>query len=195
VQTESSVAIFGAGGVGLSTVLGACLVGASRIIAMDRLSRKCEMALEMGATDALLAGGDSESAGDGAAVGSDPSSSESHGADINDRIRKLTGGRGADYVFDTTGVPAVQEQCLDAARPGGVVVLAGLAPMGSATNLPGAIFTRQEKTVMGTYYGTANPMRDFPLCVDLYLEGRLDLDRLITAPTPWMRSTRHTPTC
>ena len=69
---------------------------------------------------------------------------------------------------------------MDAARPGGVVVFAGLSPMGSSTNLPGAIITRQEKTVMGTYYGSANPARDFPLYADLYLRGKLDLDRMIS---------------
>jgi S-(hydroxymethyl)glutathione dehydrogenase/alcohol dehydrogenase len=102
------------------------------------------------------------------------------GPDTLDRIRALTGGRGADYVFDSTGVPAVQEQCLEAVRPGGLVVLAWLAPMGSNTNLPGAVLTRQEKTVTGTYYGSAHPVRDFPHYADLYLRGRLDLDRLIT---------------
>ncbi len=60
------------------------------------------------------------------------------------------------------------------------MVLAGVAPMGSSTNFPGAIITRQEKTVMGTYYGSANTARDFPLIADLYLQGRLDLDRLIS---------------
>jgi len=65
-------------------------------------------------------------------------------------------------------------------RPGGMVVLVGVSPMGSNTNLPGAIITRQEKTVTGTYYGTANPIRDFPMLADLYLKGKLDLDRLVS---------------
>ena len=92
----------------------------------------------------------------------------------------LTGGRGADTVFEAIGLPAVQETCLAAVRPGGLVVLAGISPMGSATNLPGAIIARQEKTVTGTYYGSANPARDFPLYADLYRRGLLDLDRLIS---------------
>jgi S-(hydroxymethyl)glutathione dehydrogenase/alcohol dehydrogenase len=75
---------------------------------------------------------------------------------------------------------AVQEQCLEAARPGGTVIFAGLSPMGSGTNLPGAIITRQEKTVTGSYYGMANTARDFPLYADLYLQGKLDLGRLIS---------------
>ena len=60
------------------------------------------------------------------------------------------------------------------------VVFAGLAPMGSRTNLPGAVLTRQEKTVTGTYYGSAHPNRDFPHYAQLYLQGKLNLDRLIT---------------
>ena len=97
-----------------------------------------------------------------------------------DQIREMTEGRGADYAFEAIGIPSVQEQCLDAIRPGGLVVLAGISPMGSSTNLPGAVLVRQEKTVAGTYYGTANTARDFPLFGKLYLEGKLDLDRLIT---------------
>ena len=161
VKPGSSVAVFGAGGVGLSIVMGAKLAGASAIIAVDRAPAKLEMAKQFGATQALISD-----------------------ADANDAIRKLTDGRGADYVFEAIGLPVVQEQCLYAARPGGVIVLAGVSPMGSSTNLPGAIITRQEKVVMGTYYGSANTARDFPLYADLYLIGRLDLDRLVSKRYP-----------
>ncbi|MBI3761262.1 MAG: Zn-dependent alcohol dehydrogenase [Chloroflexi bacterium] len=161
VRPASSVAVYGAGGVGLSVIMGARLAGASRIIAVDRAEGKLDIAKEFGATDVLMAGPD--------AVGA---------------IKKLTEGRGADYVFEAIGLPAVQEQCLDAVRPGGTVVLVGVSPMGSGTNLPGAIITRQEKTVTGSYYGSANTARDFPLYADLYLKGKLDLDRLISKTYP-----------
>ncbi len=157
VPPGSSVAVFGAGGVGLSVLLGARLAGAAPILAVDTVAAKAPQATALGATDFLAAG-----------------------PEILDQIRARTQGRGADYVFDTTGVPAVQETCLEAARPGGLVVLAGLAPMDSATNLPGAVLTRQEKTVAGCYYGSADPARDFPRYADLYLQGRLDLDRLVS---------------
>ena len=157
VEPGASVVVFGVGGVGLCTVMGALLAGASTVIAVDRADAKLELAREFGATHALLA--------------------DEH---LIEGIRELTGGRGADYVFEAIGVPAVQEQCLDAARPGGTIVLEGVAPMGSATNFPGSVLTRQEKTVMGCYYGTANTARDFPLYADLYARGRLDLDRLIS---------------
>jgi S-(hydroxymethyl)glutathione dehydrogenase/alcohol dehydrogenase len=157
VKPGSSVAVYGAGGVGLSIIMGAKLAGASRIIAVDRVSAKLDIARAFGATEALLGG-----------------------PDLVAEIRALTSGRGADYVFEAIGIPAVQEQCLDAVRPGGLVVLAGISAMGSGTNLPGAIITRQEKTVTGTYYGSANPARDFPLYAELYQRGQLDLDRLVS---------------
>jgi len=157
MRPGSSVAVFGAGGVGLSAVLGARLAGAGRIIVVDQVEAKRDLALAFGATDFVMAG-----------------------SDAIDAIRALTHGRGADYTVEAVGVPAVQEACLEAARPGGMIVLAGLAPMGSSTNLPGAAITRQEKTVKGSYYGSANPARDFPFLAELYLQGRLDLDLLIT---------------
>lgn len=161
VVPGSSVAIFGAGGVGMSMVLGAKLAGAARIIVVDTAPHKADLARDLGATDFVLAGPDAPAA-----------------------IRSLTSGRGADYTFEAVGLPAVQEACLAAARPGGMIVLAGLAPMGSSTNLPGALLTRQEKTVKGSYYGSAHPQRDFPFFASLYLEGLLNLDGLITRTYP-----------
>jgi S-(hydroxymethyl)glutathione dehydrogenase/alcohol dehydrogenase len=161
VRPGSSVVVYGAGGIGLNIIMGAKLAGASRIIAVDTHEAKADMALAFGATDVLMAG-----------------------PDAIDAIRRMTAGRGADYVFEAIGLPQVQEECLAATRPGGTVVLAGVAPMGSSTNLPGALITRQEKTITGTYYGSANPARDFPLYADLYRRGLLDLDRLISRIYP-----------
>lgn len=157
VRAGSSVVVYGAGGVGLSIIMGARLAGASRIIAVDNHKTKGDLAFSFGATDFLMSGPDTVST-----------------------IRKMTGGRGADYAFEAIGLPSVQEECLIAARPGGMVVLAGVAPMGTGTNLPGALITRQEKTVTGTYYGSANPARDFPLYADLYRQKLLNLDQLIS---------------
>lgn len=157
VAPGQSVVVFGVGGVGLSTVMGAALAGANPIIAVDPLPARREAALDLGATHAL------------------PS-----GPDVVDAIRDLTHGRGADFAFEAVGIPAVQEQSLAALRPGGTAVFSGLAPMGSATNLPGAILVREEKTVKGSYYGTANPPVDFLRYAAMYEEGRLPLDRLIS---------------
>jgi NDMA-dependent alcohol dehydrogenase len=157
VRPGSSVAVFGAGGIGLSIIMGAKLAGARRIIAIDRSEAKADIARSFGATDFLIAG-----------------------PETHETVRQLTAGRGADYVFEAIGLPAVQEQCFEAVRPGGLLVLVGIAPTGSKTNLPGAIIARQEKTVTGAYYGAANPVRDFPGYAELYLQGKLDLDRLVS---------------
>ena len=157
VEPGSSVVVFGAGGVGLNIIMGAKLAGASRIIAVDTNETKGDLAKSFGATHVIIAR-----------------------PDTNDSIRNLTEGRGADYVFEAVGLPSVQEQCLDAVRPGGMVVYVGLSPMGSSTNLPGSIIARQEKTVTGSYYGSANTARDFPKYAELYKQGLLDLDSLIS---------------
>ncbi len=157
VKAGSSVVVYGAGGVGLNVVMGAKLSGAKTIIAVDIAEAKRDIALGFGATDFVLAG---------------PTAVE--------QIRALTEGRGADYAFEAVGIPSVQEECLEAVRPGGLVVFAGLSPMGSTTNIPGAVLTRTEKTVTGSYYGTTNTKRDFPQYADLYMRGLLDLDRLIS---------------
>ncbi len=161
VEPGSEVLVIGAGGVGLSIIMGARLAGAGRIIAVDSQEAKGDLALEFGATDFMI-----------------------NRPETNDSVRALTGGRGADYVFEAVGVPALQEQALDVTRPGGTTVLVGVSPMGSGTNLPGAVITRQEKTVTGSYYGSANTARDFPLYADLYRKGKLDLDRLISRTYP-----------
>jgi len=157
VERGSSVAIYGMGGVGLSILAGARLAGAERLIAVDRYDSKLEMARAFGATEVLKAG-----------------------ESTPEEILKLTSQRGADYVFEAVGSPEVQEASFHSVRPGGKLVLVGLSPMGSATDLPGSIITRQEKTVLGSYYGSCDPHRDFPLYAGLYRDGKLALDSLVS---------------
>jgi len=161
VKPGSSVVVYGAGGVGLSIIMGAKLAGASRIIAVDTNEAKGDIAQAFGATDILIAQTDTVAA-----------------------IKQLTDGRGADTVFEAIGITAVQEVCLEAVRPGGLVVYVGMSPMGSSTNLPGAIIARQEKTITGSYYGSANTARDFPQYAAFYQQGQLDLDRLVSKRYP-----------
>lgn len=155
VEPGSTVAVYGVGGVGLSTVMGAKLAGAGLIIAVDPLPERRQAALALGADYAFEVG-------------------------TVEEIQGLTEGRGADYVFEAAGVPAVQEHCLAVTRPGGTLVLSGISPMGSGTNLPGSVIVRQEKTIMGSYYGTAHAPRDFVRYAHEYEKGSLPLDRLIT---------------
>jgi Zn-dependent alcohol dehydrogenase len=161
VEAGSSVVVIGAGGVGLSTLLGAIYAGAEQVIVIDRTLEKLSIARSLRATSALLSS-------DG----------------VLDEVRALTGGRGADYVFEAVGSPALQELAFELARPGGTIVLSGISAMGSSTNFPGSLITRQEKTIMGSYYGTCNPARDFPAYAQLFLEGKLPLDRLISRRYP-----------
>jgi S-(hydroxymethyl)glutathione dehydrogenase/alcohol dehydrogenase len=158
VQAGDRVAVFGCGGVGLSILLGAQLAGAQQIIAIDRVPKKLELARRLGATHTINA------------------------AEVNavEAVRQLTEGRGADVAFEAVGLPQLQVDCVEAARPGGQAVLVGLSAMDSITPLSGAKIARQEKTVLGCYYGSANTARDFPFLLDLYLAGKLDLDALVS---------------
>jgi S-(hydroxymethyl)glutathione dehydrogenase/alcohol dehydrogenase len=157
VKPGDSVVVYGAGGVGLNILQGAHLAGASTIIAVDTNPTKMDMARQFGATHGLIAG-----------------------ADTLAKIRDLTGGRGAEHVFESVGAASIQEAALAAVRPGGTLTLVGLSPMGTGTNLPGAVIVRQEKTIKGSYYGSVSPRRDFPLLLDLYMAGRLKLDELVS---------------
>lgn len=153
IKPGASVVVIGAGGVGLSTVMGAVLAGAGKVIAIDPLSSRREAALALGATHAF--------------------------ADAS-LVRAETEGRGADYVFEAVGKPALQELAVEICRPGGTVIFSGLSASGSATNIPGARLVREEKTVMGSYYGTCDAHRDFPLYAEHYRTGNLPLDRLVS---------------
>jgi S-(hydroxymethyl)glutathione dehydrogenase/alcohol dehydrogenase len=158
VQAGDRVAVFGCGGVGLSVIMGAQLAGAQQIIAIDRVPQKLKMAAQFGATDVIDASKD----------------------DAIATVREMTAGRGADVTFEAVGLPQLQADCVEAARPGGKAVLVGLSAMDSSTILSGARLVRQEKTVIGSYYGSAHTARDFPFMLDLYAAGKLNLDRLIS---------------
>jgi S-(hydroxymethyl)glutathione dehydrogenase / alcohol dehydrogenase len=158
VAPGSTAVVFGAGGVGLSAVLGCRLAGARSIVAVDPVAFKRETALGLGATHAV-----------------DPA-----GEDIADLLRELTDGRGADYAFDTAGAPGVVAQAYEAVRRGGTVVAVGIPPVGATADLPAPSLPREEKVVTGSFYGSCRPAVDMPLVIDLYMEGRLDLAALVS---------------
>ena len=158
VEPGSTAVVYGAGGVGLSAILGCKLAGARAIVAADPVAFKRQTALELGATHAV-----------------DPSSE-----DVTALARDLTDGRGADYAFDTAGAPGVIAQAYDAVRRGGMVVSVGIPAVGVTADLPGPSLPREEKVVTGSFYGSCRPHVDMPLVIDLYLEGRLDLDALVS---------------
>ena len=160
VETGSVVVIFGCGGVGLNVVQGAVLASAAKIIAVDKVDFKLEKASEMGATHLINA--DRE----------DPVS----------RVMELTQG-GADYAFEVIGFPEIVRQAFECVRPGGTAVMVGVPPHGADVCIPAQPLF-QDRTLMGTFYGAGRPRIDFPWLLDLYVEGRLKLDELVTKYRP-----------
>ena len=158
VEAGSSVLVIGCGGVGLNVVQGARLAGAAKIIACDLLDNKLEYAQEFGATHTLNARRD----------------------DVIKRVRELTDGRGADYAFDAIGGEATTLQIVEAIRPGGTAVIVGMAAMSVRAPIGPYYMALQEKTLKGTMYGSIRPNIDIPRLVELYLDGRLKVDELIS---------------
>lgn len=157
VEPGSSVAVFGAGGVGLSAVMGARLAGAGAIIAVEPVESKRALALELGATVAL------DSARD----------------DLLQALLDVSSG-GVDYAFEAAGRPRLVELAFAATRPGGMLVAVGIPEAGSTVSLPGQDLVRSEKIVTGTLYGSARPALDMPMILRHYRDGRLPLDRLVS---------------
>lgn len=158
VQPGDTVVVVGAGGVGLNAVQGARLAGARRIVAVDRSADKLEMAKEFGATDTLDAEGE---------------------ADWARTVKAMTGG-GADWCFDCVGRGAVLDLALRSVRKGGTAVSVGVAPRGETVSVKPLSLTFEEKRLIGSYFGSARPQRDFPRLLDLYQAGKLKLDELVT---------------
>ncbi len=158
VRPGDTVAVFGCGGVGLNVIQGALLAGAARIIAVDLMPQKLEMAREFGATDTVNA----------------------QDADPVDAVRSLTGGLGVDYAFEVIGAPAVIAQALAAAKRGGTAVVVGVPAMGQDVTVPGLSLPLEEKSLVGSLYGSANMRRDMPRLLDLYMQKKLKIDELIS---------------
>jgi len=158
IEPGQSVAVFGCGGVGLNVIQGAALRAPAKIIAVDVVDSKLKLARQFGATDVV-------NGKDG-----DPCSA----------ISELTGGRGVDYAFEVIGSPAVIVQAFGALGRGGKLVVVGVPAMGTEITLPAIAFPAEERGVIGSLYGSANPHRDMPLLIDLYVQGKLKLDELVS---------------
>ena len=162
VKPGTTVAVFGAGGVGLCVLQGAVIAGATTIISVDLLDGKLEMARQMGATHTVNAAD----------------------CDPVEAIRDLTGGLGVHYAFEAIGLVAEPfVQAIRATRTRGLTVWVGHAPENTAVTLD-AHDLMYEKSVIGSLYGSARPRIDFPRMVSLYQSGRLKLDELITRSFP-----------
>jgi S-(hydroxymethyl)glutathione dehydrogenase / alcohol dehydrogenase len=158
VPAGSSVAVIGLGGVGLSCVMGALVAGASRIVAIDRVASKLDVARSVGATDTLLADDDA--------------------AATVEALRDLTDG-GPDFVFEAIGRSSTAELAIAALPVGGTAVLVGMTPIGERASFEVYPFVDGSRRILGSNYGFAEPAIDFPLYASWVAEGRLPVDRLI----------------
>ena len=157
IEPGSTVAVFGAGGVGLAAIQGARIAGARKIIAIDMFEGKLAMAKRLGATDTV-----------------DASSS-----DPVDEIRKLTGGAGVDYSFEAIGLKKVAEQAFNALKPGGTATVIGMIPVGQKVEIDGYMFLTERK-LQGSNMGSNRFRIDMPRYIDFYMQGRLNLDDMIS---------------
>jgi S-(hydroxymethyl)glutathione dehydrogenase/alcohol dehydrogenase len=156
VPPGSTVAVIGCGGVGLSAVQGAAIAGAGRIIAIDTLPTKLELAQICGATDLVNA---------------------SEGDPVR-QVRDMTGG-GVEYSFEAIGLKTTAEQAFAMLAKGGTATVIGMIPVGTRIELKGTDFL-QEKKIQGSNMGSNRFRVDMPRYVDMYLNGKLKLDEIIS---------------
>lgn len=158
VKEADRVAVIGCGGVGLNVIQGARIAGASRIIAIDLVPSKLEAAKRFGATDII-----------------DASEVKSPAA-----VMDLTGGVGVDYAFEVIGNHKAQRDALRMIRRGGSAVFVGVAPIMEPFEITPGLMTLFGQSILGCYFGSVIPERDFPKLIELYRAGLLDLDSLVS---------------
>jgi S-(hydroxymethyl)glutathione dehydrogenase/alcohol dehydrogenase len=161
VRPGSTVAVIGCGGVGLNVIQGARLANAGRIIAVDVSQEKLEFAERFGATDTV----------------------DAREASPVDAIRRLTGG-GADYTFEALGSAETIRTAFEAVRTGGTATVVGMAPVGEYAQIDAFALAVQEKTLQGSFYGSARTHVDMPKYLALAQAGKLDLGALVTRRYP-----------
>lgn len=157
VEPGTSVVVIGCGGVGLNVIQGASMLQAGKIIAVDIMDSKLDFADGFGATHLINATKDEPVA----------------------KIREITGG-GADYAFDALGSARTVQQAFECIRVGGTAVEVGIAPQGQMAQIDAFALAFQEKTLKGSFYGSARPRVDMLRLLDLYQQDRLKLDELIS---------------
>ena len=162
VSRGDSVAVFGCGGVGDAAIAGAKLAGAHTIIGVDIDDRKLEWAKEFGATHTVNASQ----------------------TDPVEAIRALTGGNGANITIEAVGSPRTYEQAFYARDHAGTLVQVGVPSPDMKIELPRIELFGRGGSLKSSWYGDCLPSRDFPMYIDLYLQGRLDLDKFVSETIP-----------
>lgn len=158
VPAGASAVVIGLGGVGLSVVMGLALAGAAPIVAVDRVPAKLALARELGASDGIPAG---------------PDTDETLAA-----IRKATDG-GPEYAFEAIGLRTTIELAIASLPPGGTATLVGMTPFGERASFEVFPFVDGGRRILGSNYGSAVPAIDFPRYARMHLDGRLPIERLI----------------
>lgn len=161
VEPGSTVAVIGCGGVGLNVVQGAKLAGAERIVAIDVLADKTQMALQFGATDRIDA---------------------SEGDAVEQLFELIPDG--VDYAFDAIGRTITTEQAIRMLGLGGAAVIVGLPPTGAKASFEPLVLAEADQRILGSNYGSVRPSIDIPALVDRYMDGQLKLDPLISGRRP-----------
>lgn len=157
VPVGSTVAVIGCGGVGLNAVQGAYLAGAGRIVAIDKLAWKLDLARAFGATDTI----------------------DASEMDVVATVRELVPG-GVDFAFEAIGSKKASEQAFDMLAKGGTAVIVGMIPEGQMIEINGELLMGDGKSVVGSNMGSNRFRVDIPRYVDAYLAGRLKLDELVS---------------
>src|SRR5690606_1076925 len=156
VGVGSSFVVTGAGAVGLSAVMAAHVAGATTIIAVDIVPERLELARELGATHTI----------------------NGKEADTVAEVHRIT-GHGADFALDTTGLPALIQQCVDSLRQRGKAAILGASAPDAVIQLPANAFMQSCKTLMGVVEGNSVPDVFIPQLLDLHMQGRFPFDRLV----------------
>ena len=158
VRAGQTVAVIGLGGVGLAAVQAARIAGATQIVAVDSVPWKLEFAVEIGATDTVLAG---------------------NGILPYKDVLKMTGG-GVDVAFECVGTPNTLSEAFSMTRTGGTTVLVGAFASNEMINLRGTDFIMRGKTLKGSSMGSSRPRLDIGRYANMYLDGRLKLDEMVS---------------
>jgi alcohol dehydrogenase len=161
VKPGQTVAVIGLGGVGLASILGAVISGARIVAAVDLSDEKLKLAQDLGATHTFNA--------------ADP--------DLVNKFKEATQG-GVDFAVEMAGSPRAFDTAYKITRRGGTTLTAGLPPPTATWAMPGVNLVAEERTIKGSYIGTCVPSRDIPRYVDLFMRGRLPVDKLKSGEMP-----------
>jgi len=159
VTVGSTAAVFGCGGIGLSIIQGCKIAGARQIIAIDVADNKLELAKNFGATHTVNGSVDNSVL----------------------KCKELTDGRGPDFTFEAAGVAQLMAEAHAASRRGGTTTIVGVGKLTENVPFNALMLSMEGKTLKGSFYGDTNFRHDFPMLLDMYTVGKLNLDDMVTA--------------